>query len=94
MANPADLKAILEAYGIAVRAGAITPCLQDENEFRKLIGLPQAPAEVVADWAASAGIRRPITLQSPSVTEEIPADATDEPAGITENDQEGEDNAE
>lgn len=55
---------LLEAYGIAVRAGAITPCLQDENQFRKLMGLETAPAEVVADWTETKGVRKPVTLQA------------------------------
>lgn len=55
---------LLEAYGIAVRAGAITPCLQDENQFRKLMGLEPAPAEVVADWSETKGVRKPVTLQA------------------------------
>ena len=55
---------LLEAYGIAVRAGVITPCLQDENQFRKLMGLETAPAEVVADWTETKGVRKPVTLQA------------------------------
>ena len=52
----------MEAYGVACRAGAITPCLQDENDIRKIFGLRPAPPEVVADWEKSNGTRRPITL--------------------------------
>ena len=64
--KPASEKLIdlLEAYGIAVRAGVITPCLQDENQFRKLMGLETAPAEVVADWTETKGVRKPVTLQA------------------------------
>lgn len=82
MANPADLRAVLEAYGIGVRAGAITPCLQDENDFRKLMGLQPAPQEVVKDWGDSHGVRRPITLQRPSGSEELPDGAKDELGNI------------
>ena len=55
---------LLEAYGIAVRAGAITPCLQDENQFRKLMGLETTLSEVVADWTETKGVRKPVTLQA------------------------------
>lgn len=72
------LKLILDAYGIGVRAGAITPCLQDENDFRELLGLQTAPEVVVSDWNASGGVRRPITLQRPSMAEELPQGAVDE----------------
>jgi hypothetical protein len=54
---------LLEAYSSAVRAGAITPCLQDENAFRKMMGLEPAPPAVEADWDKSEGVRKPITLQ-------------------------------
>lgn len=64
MADVAKLRDLLEAYGVAVRAGVITPCLQDENEFRKRMGLPQAPAEVEANWERYNGIREPITLRA------------------------------
>ena len=62
MAEVIDLKAILDAYGVGVRAGAITPQTADEDEMRKLIGLPVMSDAVRADWAASGGIRRPVTL--------------------------------
>lgn len=58
-----NLKKVMEAYTIGVRGGVITPCLQDENEFRKLLGLNPAPIEVEDDWKKSMGIRKPITLQ-------------------------------
>lgn len=55
---------VAEAYGIAVRAGLITPCLQDENEFRKMLGLSEAPETVIAHWRKIGGVKQPITLQS------------------------------
>lgn len=64
------VRTLLEAYGVGVRAGVLTPCLQDENEFRKMLRLPEAPPEVVEDWQSSNGIRRPITLAKPSITDE------------------------
>lgn len=57
------LKALCDAYGVAVRAGTLTPCLEDENEFRKIFGLPPAPESVVAQWESTRGVRLPITLQ-------------------------------
>ena len=54
---------VAEAYGSAVRAGLVTPCLQDENAFRKMLGLQEAPAEVVAWWKNTKGVRTPVTLQ-------------------------------
>lgn len=57
------IRTLLDAYGVGVRAGVLTPCLQDENAFRAMIGLLDAPAEVVAQWDATNGIRLPVTLQ-------------------------------
>lgn len=67
------IKKLLEAYTTGVRGGVITPCLQDENEFRSLLGLKEAPKEVEDDWNKSEGIRKPITLQRfTELAEEIP----------------------
>ena len=54
---------LLNAYGIGVRAGVFTPCLQDENAFRAMLGLDTAPEEVVAQWETTNGVRLPITPQ-------------------------------
>jgi len=62
--NKADkIRVLLDAYGIGVRGGVLTPCLEDENAFRKMIGLPPAPPGVVAEWGRTKGVRLPITLQ-------------------------------
>lgn len=50
-------------YGIAVRSGAITPQIQDEEHFRTLSGLPGMNEEVRQSWEDDK-IRRPITLSS------------------------------
>lgn len=63
MADVTKLRELIEAYGVGVRAGVITPCLEDENEFRKWLGLQAAPAAVVSDWGKTDGVRKPITLQ-------------------------------
>lgn len=47
---------------MAVRAGAITPSKQDEETFRKQIGLNPISPEVAKAWEEDKGIRRPITL--------------------------------
>ena len=85
LSNTEKLKALFDAYGIAVRAGALTPCLQDENDFRELMGLRPAPAEVTADWKSSGGVRRPVTLMKPSEAEESQSGKA---APGAENDQE------
>ena len=66
----AILAQLLEAYGVGVRAGVLTPCLQDENEFRGLLGLSPAPKEVEALWTAQGGTRAPVTLQRQTDTED------------------------
>lgn len=67
------LQDMAETYGVAVRAGLITPCLQDENVFRRKLGLPPAPAEVESDWAKGKGVRRPITLTQDEKAKAHPA---------------------
>lgn len=59
---------VAEAYAVAVRAGLITPCLQDENAFRKMLGLDAAPAEVVANWKKTEGVKTPITIKTDVAT--------------------------
>ena len=59
MADVKKLRDLLDSYGIAVRAGVITPCLEDENEFRSRMGLKPAPPHVVDAWTRSRGIRTP-----------------------------------
>jgi hypothetical protein len=57
-----NLKAKFDAYGVAVRAGAITPAKEDEDLFRKEAGLPSMPKAVAGAWQEDKGYRRPITL--------------------------------
>lgn len=52
-----------EEYGVAVRAGAITPSLADEEAFRGRMGLAPASDDVRKAWEKDGGARRPITLQ-------------------------------
>jgi hypothetical protein len=57
-----NLKSKLDAYGVAVRAGAITPCDADEETFRTEAGFPSMTPAVRGAWKEDKGIRRPITL--------------------------------
>jgi hypothetical protein len=57
-----NLKAKFDAYGVAVRAGAITPSELDEIEFRKSANLPAMSPAVKGAWKEDKGFRRPITL--------------------------------
>jgi hypothetical protein len=60
-----NLKSKFDAYGVAVRAGAITPAEMDEETFRKEAGLPNMSPAVRGAWKEDKGFRRPITLAPP-----------------------------
>ena len=63
---------LLNSYGIATRAGAVTPQIQDEEFFRQSLKLPEMSAESQNAWVEDGGIRRPITLKSQTqIQEEI-----------------------
>ena len=64
--NFETLKAKFDAYGVAVRAGAITPSKEDEDVFRQEGGLPTMSPAVLGAWEEDKGFRRPITLVSGS----------------------------
>jgi len=67
--NPLDaFKAKADSYGVAVRAGVITPQTEDENAFRSEIGLPPMSDNAAASWQADKGVRRPITITPPAGT--------------------------
>lgn len=65
-----------EAYGVAVRAGCITPNIEDEKAVRKMFGLPEPSADVISQWAKSDGVRLPITLQQTLVENTKTPEAT------------------
>ena len=65
-----DIKGEVDAYGVAVRAGSITPQTADENQLRTKMGLPPMSAEARAAWIGDEGVRRPTTLKSVSDTRE------------------------
>lgn len=63
--NAEDLKRVLDAYGVGVRAGTITPTPEDEAYFRKLAKFPDMGNAVIAAWKEEGNFRRPITLTPP-----------------------------
>jgi hypothetical protein len=69
LAELEQTKVLADAYGVAVRAGAITPAEQDEEFIRGKMGLPSIPPAVRTAWKKDEGTRRPITIQPPPGTE-------------------------
>lgn len=63
--TPEDLKRVLDAYGVGVRAGSITPTENDEQYFRSLAKFPEMSEAVIKAWKDDGGFRRPITLAVP-----------------------------
>lgn len=59
------IKARADAYGVAVRAGAVTPQEEDEASFRNELSLPDMSDDVGKAWEKDQGARRPITLTPP-----------------------------
>ena len=80
MADVTKLRALVDTYGVAVRAGAMTPCIEDEKYFRGLFGMPEMSPAIIADWKSTDNVRKPITLkqdepQAPEVSnEQTPVD--------------------
>ncbi len=62
------IKGEADAYGVAVRAGVITPQQADEEDFRTKLKLPPVGTEVAAAWNKDEGTRRPITITPPPGT--------------------------
>ena len=60
-----DLRAQVESYGMAVRAGVLTPQTEDEDSFREKLGLPQMSEDAKRAWETDKGVRRPVTLKDP-----------------------------
>lgn len=83
-----DTKALLDAYGAAVRAGLLSPSLEVEQALRQLLDLPPVSAPVVDNWT-NEPVRRPVTLSSvnASVINEEDAEAQeDEPPAAVPDD--------
>ena len=55
-------KALMDAYGVGVRAGCLTPNDDDEAAFRESLGLGKMNKNVISAWSDDEGVRRPITL--------------------------------
>lgn len=82
------------AYGVAVRAGAITPQIDDEEATRAEFGLPPMSDAAREAWEAEA-TRRPITLApasgsglNPAVEDDEDEDDVPAPAPPTEDSEE------
>ena len=76
--NHEALRQAMDSYGVAVRAGAITPQTTDENHFRGLLKIPAASGDVARAWKADGGVRRPITLLPPRGEKQSDAIGDDE----------------
>lgn len=59
-----DIKRFVDSYGVAVRAGTITPQSADEPYIRARFGLPEMSPETVLLWEDQGMVRQPITLKS------------------------------
>lgn len=68
-----NLKILMDAYGVAVRAGVITPQIEDELNIRELFSLPAMSPNVVNLWNESNGVRLPVTLQQDNAPAVQPA---------------------
>lgn len=64
-AELARIKAEVDAYGTAVRAGAVTPQAEDEKSIRARLKLPPLSSNAKRAWNDDKGVRRPITITPP-----------------------------
>ncbi|MCV5968830.1 hypothetical protein, partial [Lactococcus petauri] len=71
-------RTVIETYGIAVRAGVITPIIDDEIKMRELMGLPPVTDAIRKSWADSGGIRAPVTLAKDGPPAPAPQTTVDE----------------
>ena len=72
-----SLKAKADSYGVAVRAGNLTPQIIDEEKTREEFGLPPMSEAAKENWKESDGVRRPTTLKAPA-DEELLEEQLDE----------------
>lgn len=54
----------VDTYGIAVRAGILTPQVEDEQALRQSLSLPPLSAAATALWSVQGNVRQPVTLKS------------------------------
>ena len=73
----ASAKEVLDAYGVAVRSGSITPQQTDEKHIRELLNLPTTEQPVEDAWKQDGGVRRPITLVSQETFESEQSEDTE-----------------
>jgi capsid protein len=59
------IKAEADAYGVAVRAAAVSPQPEDEVAFRGKLKLPAMSEAAAESWKKDGGVRRPITITPP-----------------------------
>jgi hypothetical protein len=78
-----ELKAEADTYGILVRAGAVTPQIDDESHFRTKAGLPGISAKASEAWGIENDVRRPITI-APVPDSTLKAEDNTEPQGNTD----------
>lgn len=64
-----DVRSRIDAYGTAVRAGVVTPTIEDEKAVRSTLGLPEVNEKITGAWEEDGGVRRPITLGKPPQSE-------------------------
>lgn len=74
------LKANADAYGVAVRAGVITPQFDDEAWFRTAAGWPTSGTAINKVWKEEP-TRRPITLTPPGGEKPAPVSNTSDNEG-------------
>ncbi|OHE63859.1 MAG: phage portal protein [Treponema sp. GWC1_61_84] len=75
-----DMRAYIDAYGIGVRAGVITPQPEDEKHFREKGKLPVVTEAVTQAWKKDGGVRRPVTLAVVAGPEASGGQAGEDPA--------------
>ena len=78
-----QIRAAVDAFGVGVRAGAITPQLADEEELRRRMNLPAMSESAKAAWQKDQGTRRPITI--------TPAPGTERSGGVNMPDEDEDD---
>lgn len=76
-----DETELLTNYGTAVRAGAVTPCREDEVALRKRLKLPAMSRAVEREWRRQDGARAPITGGQTSTLKPDPEKTTEHTKG-------------
>lgn len=64
LAEDSDKQVDIDSYGIAVRAGVITPQVEDEEALRTSLSLPPLSDAATALWRVQGNVRQPVTLKS------------------------------